>query len=314
PETPAEPSTPEPGTPEPGTPEPGTPEPGTPEPGSSTGGGRPPSVDVTRPAIDLVAPVVKTPFPWIKAAAIAALIGVTGGGLAWFFTRGDGDAVGPASTVTTTAGATAPTETTADTTAPSTTVAPAVTGVALTTSTAAATTLPATVPLTAPPVTAAPTVPTTTRATTPTKTVPATTTTVRPPGGVSTTLPTLITFPVILPPVLLNFGPTISNLLVSPASVSSCGQNVNIQVTLTDTDGVSSANATISYVVAGVTRTANLKLSPLKGNAWAGQLLINLGDAANQPASVKITAFDTKGKSASQSYANKFTVLPCVIG
>ena len=202
----------------------------------------------------------------------------------------------------------------ATTAAPSTTVAPAVTGVALTTST----TLPPTLPPTTPAATApAPTTPAPTTARPPTKTVPATTTTVKAPVGVPTTfatLPTLITFPVILPPVLLNFGPTISNLVVSPASVSSCGQNVNVQVTLTDTDGVSSANATISYVVAGVTRTANMKLAPLKGTAWAGSLLINLGDAVNQPAAVKITAVDGKGKSANQSFANKFTVLPCIIG
>jgi hypothetical protein len=89
---------------------------------------------------------------------------------------------------------------------------------------------------------------------------------------------------------------------------------VNIQVTLTDTDGVSSANAAISYVVAGTTRSGSVKLAPLKGTTWAGSLLINLGDVVNQPAAVKITAFDAKGKSASQSYANKFTVLPCIIG
>ncbi|MBU6315971.1 MAG: hypothetical protein KGR47_05645, partial [Acidobacteria bacterium] len=298
---------------EPGTSDPGTSDPGTPDGGSGTG--RPPRLDPTRPAIDLVAPVVKSPFPWVKVAAIAALLGVTGGTLAWFLTRGDDGSVAPASTPASTPAVTTVAETVATTaepgtTAATTTVAPAVTGVALTTSTTVAPTLPPTTP--------APTLPaptTTVRA--PIKTVPATTTTVQKPIPVPTTigtLPPLVTFPVILPPLLLNFGPTISNLIVSPASVSSCGQNVNVQVTLTDTDGVSSANATISYVVAGVTRTANMKLSPQKSNTWVGSLLINLGDVVNQPASVKITAVDTKGKSANQTFANRFTVLPCIIG
>jgi len=305
PETP----TPETSTPGESTPDTGTPDTGTPDTGTGgSGTGRPPRLDPTRPAIDLVKPVVKSPFPWVKVAAIAALLGVTGGTLAWFLTRGDDGSVAPASTPATSVAATsAGTTTEPATTAPTTTVAPAVTGIALTTST----TLPATLPPTTPtPTAAAPT--TTVR--TPTKTVPATTTTVKAPVGAVTTLPTFVTFPIILPPVLLNFGPTISNLIVSPASVSSCGQNVNIQVTLTDTDGVSSANATISYVVAGVTRTANMKLSPQKSNTWVGSLLINLGDVVNQPASVKITAFDTKSKSANQTFANRFTVLPCIIG
>ena len=294
---------------DPGTSDPGTSDPGTPDGGSGTG--RPPRLDPTRPAIDLVAPVVKSPFPWVKVAAIAALLGVTGGTLAWFLTRGDDGSVAPASTpAVTTVAETVATTAEPGTTAATTTVAPAVTGVALTTSTTVAPTLPPTTP--------APTLPaptTTVRA--PIKTVPATTTTVQKPIPVPTTigtLPPLVTFPVILPPLLLNFGPTISNLIVSPASVSSCGQNVNVQVTLTDTDGVSSANATISYVVAGVTRTANIKLSPQKSNTWVGSLLINLGDVVNQPASVKITAVDTKGKSANQTFANRFTVLPCIIG
>lgn len=319
--TPTEPATPtESGTPDAGTPEAGGSEPGTPSesspadtgtPDTGTGGsgtGRPPRLDPTRPAIDLVKPVVKSPFPWVKVAAIVALLGVTGGTLAWFLTRGDDGSVAPASTPATSVVATSAAATSteaATTTATPTTVAPAVTGVALTT----------TVPATLPPTTPATTVPApTTTVKAPTKTVP--TTTVKLPVGVATTPPptTVAFFPIIVPPLLLNLGPSISNLLVSPASVSSCGQNVSMQVTLTDADGVASANATITYLVGGVTRTGNVKLSPLKGTAWAGTLLISLGDVVNQPASVKITAYDTKKKAAVQTFTNKFTVLPCIIG
>jgi hypothetical protein len=197
----------------------------------------------------------------------------------------------------------------ADTQAP-TTVAPAVTGVALTT------TVPTTVPTTPAPVATVPAPTTTAKA--PTKTVP--TTTLKPPVGVPTTttlvpLPTLAPFvPVILPPVLFNPAPSISSLVASPASVSSCGATVNFSVTITDADGVGSANALVTYLVAGVTRSAGVKLSPLKGTTWGGSLIVSLGDVVNQPATVKVTATDTKGRSGNQTFANKFTVLPCIIG
>jgi hypothetical protein len=120
--------------------------------------------------------------------------------------------------------------------------------------------------------------------------------------------------PVILPPVLFNPAPSISGLVASPASVSSCGATVSFTVTITDADGVASANALVSYPVGGVVQSATVTLSVLKGTTWKGTLAVYLGDVVNQPATVKVTATDTKGRSGNQTFANKFTVLPCIIG